>query len=362
MRSRLLLALTAASMMMTLGCKESPQSAKPERDEYDLGPHETAKLTKCWVRAHVDYTVRAFPDDDIDTLEICRGSLNEFWGAKLTLTRDSVFVQEYDWSDELQCSTVLMRNAFAHGLDLGYDFTVNIRTKEDNDRGYLTITADNGEQFKHKICWRGGGTPRVRNKSNCLMRVQMSLVRGAVDSDVWFVADSYFNEIDPERWTYYMVREGYTRNWMADHLPGGGSKELVQSFKNDLKYGQPRIAVWMMGMNDKDSDTRIDSEWLPATERFITLCQTHGVEPILCTIPIVPERNHTFKNQWVRDSGYRYIDLSEGVGSKPWGSEDMMWDEGLLSEDLVHPTRAGAKVIWKTIHGALPELDTLCRK
>ncbi len=50
--------------------------------------------------------------------------------------------------------------------------------------------------------------------------------------------------------------------------------------------------------------------------------------------------DNTGKNKFVRESGYRYIDfdeaVSDGIGN---------WKSGMLSNDGVHPSKAGAKIM-----------------
>lgn len=58
---------------------------------------------------------------------------------------------------------------------------------------------------------------------------------------------------------------------------------------------KPSFSVWCMGMNDggDTNDTTPASGWLTNTQLFLTLCETHGITPILATIPTVPNINHT---------------------------------------------------------------------
>lgn len=46
------------------------------------------------------------------------------------------------------------------------------------------------------------------------------------------------------------------------------------------------------------------------------------------------------------------IDGAKAVGASDTG----VWNTGLLSSDNVHPTNAGAKVIWATYLASIPEI------
>lgn len=55
--------------------------------------------------------------------------------------------------------------------------------------------------------------------------------------------------------------------------------------------------------------------------------------------------NHETKNRWIRESGYRYIDVAAAVGADGSGA----WIEGMLSTDKVRPTSAGAEAIYNRV-------------
>ena len=105
-------------------------------------------------------------------------------------------------------------------------------------------------------------------------------------------------------------------------------------------------------MNEPDTSTEINSEWKTTLDKVISLCSENGIELILCTIPnvrggavddtdISNARNHSFKNEWIRNSGYRYIDFCKAVGA----DDNVNWYDGMLSSDGVHPDVLGAEVL-----------------
>ena len=105
-------------------------------------------------------------------------------------------------------------------------------------------------------------------------------------------------------------------------------------------------------MNDGDNENSINSNWLTNTETMINTCLENNITPILCTIPNVPTVNNSFKNQYVINSGYRYINLALAVGAL----NDNLWYNGTLSSDGVHPTELGAKLLYAQIINDVPEL------
>ena len=86
------------------------------------------------------------------------------------------------------------------------------------------------------------------------------------------------------------------------------------------------------------------------------------ITPILCTIPnvkggavddtdIVNMRLHNFKNDYVKASGYRYIDFYKAVGA-----DDVNWYPNMLYSDGVHPDVLGAEAMYYQALVDFPEL------
>ena len=338
----------AAVAAAVLACHNG---APAESSVFELQAGEKGELALSYVRAHTLLSADVRCKGAFGGLSLNRGDTTVYWGAELHITPDSVYIRDFDYNEEEGRSMVSTREAFAHGLSIGRRLRVSMETGEHNLHATLSIRSG-GRTFTKDIRWHGGGAPALVNEGGSPVKARLSFVRGAVQEPVWFLGDSYFSEIDPERWPYHMVREGYCSGWMADHIPGGTSEQLLESFKNDLRFGAPVTAVWMLGMNDKDRPGRINKEWLSCTQEFLSLCDSLGIEPVLVTVPSVPERCHDCKTAWVRQSGCRYIDWYEAVGASVWVEGEEVhqgWDEGLLYEDGVHPTESGAKVLWQAV-------------
>lgn len=314
---------------------------------------QTIRLPETFVRTDVilkaDIRTRRFEKISLGLGENC------YCGGGIVVTPDEyVFFDRRRWGKSL------------HHAD-----TVNVSKTEWNEGPvgqHLSITIISGHgsanlelksrfnTYKGVISgWWEGGTPFLTNNGDAPMTVTLSFERMKESEPIWFYADSYFSTLDKARWPCYMQQEGL-HNWMADHIPGGDSKGLLQAFKHDLEFGRPEIAVWMLGMNDgSDTDGKPCSVWLECVQEFIDICQENGIIPVLTTIPTVPKRFHDCKTEWVRQSRCRYIDWYEASGTDSHGN----WNEGYLQNDGVHPTDIGAKALYLAVKKSLPELSPI---
>ncbi len=128
---------------------------------------------------------------------------------------------------------------------------------------------------------------------------------------------------------------------------------MYEDFKTALTHGTPKFAVWCLGMNNGDDEGSINRSWYIYTEKFIADCNAKGIIPILATIPNTPTVNNIYKNVYVRNSGYRYIDFASAVGANEKGSS---WYNNMLSGDNIHPTEEGGKALANQIFIDLPEI------
>lgn len=125
-------------------------------------------------------------------------------------------------------------------------------------------------------------------------------------------------------------------NYSVDALAGISSSLAVVELQKYLNYCTPKYLVWLLGMNDSSL-----TAYTNAVNQVISLCTQKGIELILGTIPSVPTRNNETKNDFVRSSGYRYIDVAKAVGANSNGE----WYNGTLDVDGVHPNTRGAELI-----------------
>lgn len=362
---RKILTAAAAALAITACTTGAPCA---ETAAADLMPGAEIQLTPCFIRAHTSLDADIKCHGEFGGITLRRGDLSIFLGAELHITPDSVLVRELNWYEVTEKTQEITREAFSHGLKLGDSFHVSLTTAEHDQTGHLSIKGP-GFDFEKDIYWQGGGLPSLSNDGDSEISATLSFTRGDVGRKIWFLADSYFDENDQERWPCHMWQEGHRDNWMVDHVPGGCSVQMLECFENDLCFGTPETAVWMLGMNDPDDPrTGISQAWLTSTQRFLEICREKGITPVLTTVPSVPERCHDFKEKWVRESGERFIDWSAAVDACPWdGSEGDRasvedcgmhrgWRDGLLYEDNVHPTAAGAAALWEQVKKDLPEI------
>lgn len=278
---------------------------------------------------------------EFETVQVGLGH-QKYMGYWLEVNRNYVHVYRNEESQEL-----IYR--YAHRLAIKDNLNITIDFGSGEKANVLLST--DGASSAMQVPWWGGGAPFLQNKGKKPLHAVLSFIPKDAYQPVWFFADSYFAWTTPTRWPYYMYVAGIT-SWMASHQPGLKSAEAIESFKNSLRFGTPKYAVWCMGMND-DSDGRTeDNTWKKCVDEFLAVCEQHHIVPILTTIPSVPSRNHRQKSRWVRESGYRYIDFAKAVGS----DENVQWSDGMLSEDGVHPAPDGAKALYERVMMDFPEI------
>ena len=239
-----------------------------------------------------------------------------------------------------------------HGLDIGGIIKITIDV---NHRRVATIKIEaNGEAFEFSTGtnWYGSnGEIYAESLDSTLYGAQLAFTCDGYDKDIHFYGDSYLSQ-SSDRWLYYAFAEGHT-NALFDGYGGRTSDGAIASLLENLKHSTPETVVWMLGMND-GSDSNINAPsnaWATNRDKLIALSEEYGFEIIFTTIPTVPNINHEAKNKWIRESGYRYIDMAAGLGADGTGA----WTEGYLHTDNVHPTNAGAEAIYNQVAKDFPE-------
>ena len=218
-----------------------------------------------------------------------------------------------------------------------------------NDINYAKlIITSNGETYTYeRALWMGcNSTVYADIVSGSYSNVSLDYTCLDYKADVWAYGDSYF-----DHWVQYLLNDGYT-NFLCDGYSGRASKSAMTSLKKGLEFGKPRKILWCMGMNDGDNSSSVNSNWESAYYNLLDICKNNNIIPILCTIPNVPNINHNYKNEIIRNSGHRYIDLAKAVGS----DISTGWYDGLLSTDNVHPSADGDQMIAKFMRTQLPEI------
>jgi hypothetical protein len=270
-------------------------------------------------------------------LTISHGKVNPYCSAYMVLSADTIKIYSYESDPKLIASV-------DHGLTLSEYVFIDITTEY--KKAHIRVTSS-GADFELDTEWNGSNGNIIAEVSGMtLNNCTLSYFINDLDKDLWLFGDSYF-----DHWCEYANEYGYN-GAMLDAYSGRGSLFASASLKKCLKKATPKKIAWFMGMNDADSSTAVNSNWLSVFNELKEICENNGIELILSTVPNVPGRNHEFKNEIVRNSGYRYIDVCHSVGADSSAS----WYDGLLSGDNVHASELGRMVMANYIIAMLPEL------
>ena len=219
----------------------------------------------------------------------------------------------------------------------------------------VTIYTNGGKFTRQYFAWdaRKGKFFVKSIGTNVLTNCSLGYYCYALEKPTWMYGDSYLTNAQgvTDRWTSYLIGGKHT-NYLLNGYSGRGSIIALESLKNDLRLGTPKRIIWCLGMNNHDSDTDINTDWKTCVEELIEICKKKNIELILATIPNVPTINNSFKNEYVRNSGYRYIDFATSVGA----SNDTTWYDDMLSSDGVHPSIQGAIALYGQAVADVPEL------
>ena len=238
-----------------------------------------------------------------------------------------------------------------HGIDISGKVTVRIKT--DLRTAVVTIETAEERYVSTNFQWFGrNGAIFAKSVGAQLRNAKLEWTCEAYKNDVWLFGDSFFDTTTTYRWPYYMVEDGITEVFLNGH-PGRNTESALEDFKKAIEISIPEYVVWCMGMNDKDSETAISSSYKKATDEMLAICEEYEITPILCTIPNVPDVINVHKNEWVKSSGYRYVDFAKAVNAEEKGSS---WGEEMLGLDKVHPAPLGAEALYKQLKKDLADI------
>lgn len=282
---------------------------------------------------------------EFDSITIAHGK-QDFQAAYMVI--DNTTAKTYHCSSST--STVLM-DTFEHGLSISGYIYVHIDLEHSN-RGKLTISTNDGEYSVDNVFFGGCRHEVSVSGTQDMQNVKASYFVRDVYTDTWIFGDSYTAIKDTTKYPEHLFRKGY-KNFLISGFGGAGAVNGVDSLANLLRMCSPRRVIWGMGMNDGDTSDTVNAKWFDILNEVELLCNNSNVELILATIPNVPTIRHDYKNQIVRESGYRYIDFAKAVNAESVGAT---WYEGMLSNDGVHPTEQGAKALAGRILLDVPEI------
>lgn len=270
-------------------------------------------------------------------------TINTYTSGHIEIDGTNIYI--YRGSDTLE-------KTIPHGLTISQFLSVSIiQTSIHLETAKIIVCSQSGMFINsdNDNYWYAGGSNPYKLKMVSGGCVNAKLTLSIHNCNVWLFGDSYLD---------YLVRNVTTTvsneltNLYMDGYPGRTSSSGLSSLNKAINIANPKILVWALGMNDGDSTNAVNANWLSAYNSVKDICKANGVELVLVTIPTTPLVNNNHKNTIIRNSGYRYIDVAMAVGADGTGE----WYEGLLSNDNIHPTSAGSKVIFGKYIADLPNM------
>ena len=305
--------------------------------------------------------------EDVDNKKNSVLSATAFFSAFTSLTVAHGYQKNYgNWCvvDGTNITTYYGTSAtqmsqLAHGLTISDFLTVIIKQKT-TQNAEITIMTKEGQFTTATIPhWHGSNGDVLMYGAQAMTNAELSYGLSDTNTDVFLFVDSYGTEGDAARVPRQIQNLGYTAFLACGH-GGGNSAQTYPQFETLIALAQPKVCVWCIGMNDPDSSTAINATWKSYAEQFAAACEARGIIPVFTTIPNVPNYRHTFKNDWIKASGHRYVDWAKAVGAESAGSS---WYTGMLAggNDNVHPTELGAKALAMRTVLDVPELANVSK-
>ena len=250
-------------------------------------------------------------------------------------------------------SDVATSYTYAHGLTFK-DYILVVISVDTSAKATITLATNGGTWTQGNLGYEGrNGKIQAISQGSSFTNAVLSYSSNCYRSKVWAIGDSYLSNANSARWGYYVKTWG-NAGYAFIGYPGEASEAGYADFLTCLENGCPMYAIWTHGMNNQDSGSAINADWVTYVEAFLDKCEELNITPILCTIPNTPTHLNTFKNAWVKASGYRYIDFAAAVGASEANSS---WFDNMLSEDNVHPDVQGAIALASAAITGCPELQ-----
>ena len=266
-------------------------------------------------------------------------------GKALLIGATTASIQRYDGGYVTNVS-------YSHGLSIA-DF-IMVEVNFGWFGGKMRITSSGGTFVKE---WANSeysytGNSQVNfgrafiNSTIALTNVKLNQTSDRFRKPVWVCGDSY-TSMASARWTYQMINTFGIDNMLILGYAGAGSDNILPDLKKALNYGTPKYLYWCLGMNDNPVI------WKYCSTEVECLCRERGITLIYQTIPW-PTSGYTNKatiNEYIKSSGYRYVDGYDAVCSDDQGT----WYTGML-DDGVHTTVLGAKAMAAQVLTDFPEI------
>ena len=266
--------------------------------------------------------------------------------CKAVIDDTNVTVTDYRFG-----GSTIQTYVYAHGLTIQDEIGLQFNFMNDG-KGNVSISSHGGTFVTPNINF-------VRNllsvpyftASATVTDFHFSCAFTKIDKGIWLFGDSYMQE-STTRWIYYLNQKNYG-TYLTDAYSGENSSDGYKSLLTLLQFGKPKYIVWVLGMNDgTDSGSAPNSTWLSYAKAVEKICDELDIELVYGTIPSVPNINNEYKNDYIRNSGYKYIDFAKGVGANSSG----VWYSGMLSDDNVHPSESGGLALYNEAITDFPQL------
>ena len=298
------------------------------------------------------------------------------YGSWIEITAKTLAAYSY-YSFKDPADQVIFPEA-AHGLDVSTFLKVLIDVDVERGGALITLATPSGMYQTERIStWSGSNGTISAHVENCtLQNVKLNWYTDNYAKEIWLIGASFLSFGSPERWPYYLYKDGYTNLMICGRGGLGGTLALAE-IKQALTRGTPKTIIWHIGGNDGDGrwaevlteeqlklmtdnftfsgeigGTEVNQRWLDSTTELMDICKEKGITLVLETTPSNPLTNHEPKNNWIRNSGYRYIDIAKSVGA----DKDLHWYDGMLFTDNVHPTEKGAIAMYMQVLTDFPEI------
>lgn len=178
------------------------------------------------------------------------------------------------------------------------------------------------------------------------------------DCKVLIAGDSFIagNQLWDYKDTRYakLIKDNLGGSAFLSGFPGAPTSKLIDLFTNYLtKLCKPKYVLLEIGTNDVDYPT-----YLANMQSLIATIVSMGAVPILTTITprldtVAYQSCMVSANNWVRGSGYMYIDFNR-IATTSYNGVDQ--NTSLFLADKVHPTDAFQQVMYQKALVDVPEL------
>lgn len=229
--------------------------------------------------------------------------------------------------------------------------TIRLSCTTDTSKKFeYTHTATEGQlNNKLRVC---GGVAFHAIESTSEFKLYEMAQKVYVDEkyDLLIIGDSFVEcgntEIEASKSFAYMVHEMIGDKCNASGHGGATTAKIVSRLNTDADIGFYKYAFIQVGSNDSVTGVTIE-QFTNNLDKIIAFVDKKGAIPILTTIPIRYDKdNSTFvteANEWIKASGYKYID------------EYTMLTRDKLVSDGIHPNENGNQLILLSLIGLIPE-------